>query len=296
MKRADLTFAGNAAFCTAALLVPFLSLPSPAPLGSRRSSDAGTNATLAVCKTSAKELDQLDRPSSLLTALGSNLSAAQIGELRQFFIDTQRLKAANADRLRKTLAGIRHSSKVDQMVSALADEAALYGTAANAIARNDLTQFSSALLKAASRRNDALKDAKGSGLAPCAELGGFGRPSQATYTDLGSSTNFENLCADENFSVLSCDAPHLVEQFGGFILPGDGTEFPGRDLLSDVASSRCSDQFSPYVGLDSDQSVFEIRVLTPNATAWAQRDYSNYCILERRDGQLTIGSAFKVNE
>jgi hypothetical protein len=224
------------------------------------------------------------------------LTDVQANALRSFFNETGRLKADNVASLRKLSVPGPDAPNVKAMTGALTREAQAYEAAANFVAA-DKPRFVAALTDAARQRADALKAAKRAGAVTCAELGGFGKSSEAQYTDLGSGVTFKNVCGSATgATVVSCDAPHALEQFGGFILDGKGKQFPGRDTLVQVASDGCARQFAPYVGVDTDASVFQVTVLTPNATAWAQGDYSVYCVLELKEGQLIIGSAFKTQQ
>jgi hypothetical protein len=257
-----------------------------------------TGRMVATCRASTKKLMQLERPDSLLTVLGSTPDAKETAALRRYFDDTRQLKAANATVLRRQVAASKPSRDIEQMIAALTGEAAHLRTAAEAIDGHHMDRFADELADAAASRDRAVKAADETGLEACARLGGFGRPSEATYTDLGSGKAFDNECSNTSdfTSAVSCDAPHMFELFGGWIIRGDGRPFPGEETLFMAASDGCTSQFSSYVGLDMHRSVFSIKVLTPNETAWAQRDYSIYCVLQRRDRNPTIGSAFKVEQ
>ena len=255
-----------------------------------------TAQALATCRATTLHLDQLERPDFLLTAAAATLTAEQARKLDSFFDETSRLKASNVESLRKLSVPSDSVSKVQAITAALAEEAQSYRDAARSVV-DDKPAFLRALTDAAQHRADALRAAERVSLVPCAVLGGFGKPSEAQYTDLGSGVTFKNVCGDATASTtLSCDAPHAVEQFGGFILNGKGRDFPGRDTLVAVASEGCGQQFSAYVGIDTSSSVFKVTTLTPNSTAWAQGDYSVYCLLALKQGQTIIGSAFKVEQ
>ena len=89
---------------------------------------------------------------------------------------------------------------------------------------------------------------------------------------VGDCYDDESFFADEvsEVSGVPCSEPHDNEVFALFDLPGP--EYPGDDVVLDLADAGCLDRFAQYVGATYDDSVLMITTLVPSRESWSQVD------------------------
>lgn len=84
-----------------------------------------------------------------------------------------------------------------------------------------------------------------------------------------------------NLSVIPCDQEHRGEIFAETALD-DGT-FPGKENVTDEASSFCRTEFETFVGMDYDESVIDFIALYPTAESWERNDRAIQCVLDANE-------------
>jgi hypothetical protein len=71
----------------------------------------------------------------------------------------------------------------------------------------------------------------------------------------------------DGFPVVPCTRPHDNEAFFRFVVPG--TDYPGQDALTDVATGRCrADPFTEYVGRPIAGSALGVFFVLPSKETW----------------------------
>ena len=71
-------------------------------------------------------------------------------------------------------------------------------------------------------------------------------------------------------AIVDCGEPHNNEVFHLFDIPGD--DFPGADVVLDLASQGCIDAFDSYVGTPYLDSALEIFPIYPTEDSWNRGD------------------------
>ncbi len=79
----------------------------------------------------------------------------------------------------------------------------------------------------------------------------------------------------EDVPVVDCDDPHDNEVIANVDLTGD--DYPGQDQVENRATQICYEEFSDYVGISYEASMYDIGWLFPTAETWAAGDREVIC-------------------
>lgn len=90
-------------------------------------------------------------------------------------------------------------------------------------------------------------------------------------------------------AVVSCAEAHANEVYAAFRLPeGD---FPGEDLLAELATAGCLERFEDWAGTRYAQSRLVVQHLAPTADGWERADDREVvCYVQDQDGEPLVGS------
>ncbi len=92
----------------------------------------------------------------------------------------------------------------------------------------------------------------------------------------------------EDVPVVECEDPHDNEVFANVDLTGD--DYPGQDQVENRATQICYDNFSDYVGISYEESVYDIGWLFPTAETWSAGDREVICFGYHIDFEKITGS------
>lgn len=93
----------------------------------------------------------------------------------------------------------------------------------------------------------------------------------------------------ESVEAIPCEQSHNAEVFANIDLP-DG-DFPGDAPVTDMAETRCFDEFEPYVGMAYESSEYNFGWFVPTGESWSNGDRTINCVLYLNDGGASTGSA-----
>ena len=94
----------------------------------------------------------------------------------------------------------------------------------------------------------------------------------------------------ESVQGVPCDGPHMLETYHAFNLAGD--DYPGDDVVSELADDGCYAAFEPFVGLSYEESIYGISSLTPTSGSWDELgDREVLCFIGHYDNTTKVGSA-----
>jgi putative regulator of septum formation len=79
----------------------------------------------------------------------------------------------------------------------------------------------------------------------------------------------------EDVPIVDCAEPHDNEVFANVDLTGG--DYPGQEQVENRATQICYDNFSDYVGIAYEQSIYDIGWLFPTAETWAVGDREVIC-------------------
>jgi Septum formation len=98
-------------------------------------------------------------------------------------------------------------------------------------------------------------------------------------------------------SARPCDEPHVYEAYGVFDYPTDnGDDYPGDSAIQTYADDHCKAQFTEYVGVAYDDSIWFSTSITPSEDTWGAGDREIICALHKEDESEVTGSARGSNE
>jgi hypothetical protein len=123
--------------------------------------------------------------------------------------------------------------------------------------------------------------------------------------NLGTPTAAEGECFNTDgdggevagINVRPCDEAHVYEAYAVFDYPSeDGDEYPGDAVIQSYADENCDTQFTEYVGIDYDSSIWYSTSITPSEDTWGAGDREIICALHTQDESEVTGSAQGANE
>ncbi len=85
----------------------------------------------------------------------------------------------------------------------------------------------------------------------------------------------ETLEQVEDVPIVDCAEPHDNEVFANVDLTGG--DYPGQEQVENRATQICHDNFSDYVGIAYERSIYDIGWLFPTAETWAVGDREVIC-------------------
>lgn len=92
----------------------------------------------------------------------------------------------------------------------------------------------------------------------------------------------------ESVAAVPCAEPHDLEAYALFDLP-DG-DLPAEPSLGDQAAEGCLDAFRKYVGVDYQDSIYEVLWFNPTPESWEQGDQEIVCLAADANGaKLSTG-------
>lgn len=151
-------------------------------------------------------------------------------------------------------------------------------------------------------------------LGQVSDLTGGGDPTTGTDggdgggTSLGEHSAFDLVPGDcfaepdegdtvENVNIVDCAGPHPYEAFASIQMTED--EYPGDSAAEAEAKSACDDAFVDYVGISSDDSIYDATFFYPTQQTWDDPDLQDREILclvrDDEDGDIT-GSVKGANK
>lgn len=116
---------------------------------------------------------------------------------------------------------------------------------------------------------------------------GFKKPVKITYKKSAVFSLKTGDCFDpqgQDYTLISCDSPHVAEVFGTFALTG--TTWPGDAVVQATASSGCSSRLTGYLNPQLALSLASTYVY-PNSVAWQAGTRTVICEVRASSGQLT---------
>jgi hypothetical protein len=93
----------------------------------------------------------------------------------------------------------------------------------------------------------------------------------------------------DSVDAIPCEQSHNAEVFANIELPDGG--FPGEAPVTDMAETRCFDEFEPYVGTSYESSEYNFGWFVPTGETWSNGDRTINCVLYLNDGGTSTGSA-----
>ncbi len=91
---------------------------------------------------------------------------------------------------------------------------------------------------------------------------------------------------------MSCQDRHDEEVYAIKGLPYAVDEpYPGLLAVDEAAFAACLEDFSSYVGVPYETSMFDVLWLSPTGESWAEGDRRVVCSVIRFDLQRSVGSA-----
>jgi hypothetical protein len=108
--------------------------------------------------------------------------------------------------------------------------------------------------------------------------------------DTGNLDKYEEGHLEESVSVKPCDGPHEAEAFGSFDIEGH-EDFPGVEVLEDLAYERCGTFVQPYL-LDTWVLTEELSLYYyhPEEVSWILDDREVLCFFGSTDFESFSGS------
>jgi hypothetical protein len=137
-------------------------------------------------------------------------------------------------------------------------------------------------------------------LAGCSLLGNIvagDNPGTGTDTGEGTDTDVFTIvvgdCLNDGsvegevstVKTIDCAEPHDSEAYASVIMT-DG-DFPGDQAVQDQAIADCTSEFSAFVGLDYESSIYNFSYYYPTAESWAQGDREILCLIIDEAGKTT---------
>lgn len=77
--------------------------------------------------------------------------------------------------------------------------------------------------------------------------------------------------------TVPCSEPHETEIYHAVQLGGE--EFPGEDALGLRADDACYAAFTPFVGLEYEESYLDYTLIMPTAQSWSGGDREVLCLI-----------------
>jgi hypothetical protein len=129
--------------------------------------------------------------------------------------------------------------------------------------------------------------------------------SGCSLLNVGTPTAAEGECFNTDsdgsevagINVRPCDESHVYEAYAVFDYPTEnGDTYPGDSEMQSYADEHCNTQFTAYVGIDYDSSIWYSTSITPSEDTWGAGDREIICALHTEDESEVTGSARGANE
>ena len=98
----------------------------------------------------------------------------------------------------------------------------------------------------------------------------------------------------EDVPLVDCSVPHDNEVIANEDLTG--SDYPGQDQVENRASQICYDNFSDYVGIAYEESLYDIGWLFPTEESWAVGDREVICFAYDINLEKITGSVNGIGE
>lgn len=90
----------------------------------------------------------------------------------------------------------------------------------------------------------------------------------------------------DELPLVPCAEEHFWEAYAASDLTG--TDFPGNAEIKDLAGKACSAAFTGFMGIDSEESRYEVTYLTPTKQTWTSAgDREVVCLVGSSRGGVT---------
>jgi hypothetical protein len=110
--------------------------------------------------------------------------------------------------------------------------------------------------------------------------------------DLAVGTCFDAPAGGEELTdvpVVDCGDPHVNEVYATFLL--DEGEFPGDEVVAELARSGCLDRFQEWAGVAYADSRLVARYFAPTRSSWEEvEDREVACYVFDISGEPMVGS------
>lgn len=103
----------------------------------------------------------------------------------------------------------------------------------------------------------------------------------------GAAIEEDELISD--VPVRDCNTPHDNEVFHVFDLP-ESLEQPEATLVQDAAYTECGQAYATFVGMDYDDSAYEMNYMAPSDESWADGDREIACYLYNPESEQMTAS------
>ena len=87
---------------------------------------------------------------------------------------------------------------------------------------------------------------------------------------------------------VPCSEPHDNETYAVFNV--DFPEYPGDDMMGEIATEQCLQKFEGFVGKAYEDSSLDIFPLYPSSQSWKQSDREVICALYDMNYEKLVGS------
>ena len=85
----------------------------------------------------------------------------------------------------------------------------------------------------------------------------------------------------------------MFEVYAAFNLAyGTDDPFPGQSVVDELIDDGCYGQFTPFVGVEYEESIFEFGAVYPTKDSWDEVDDREVlCLISNYDGSMKTGTA-----
>ena len=90
----------------------------------------------------------------------------------------------------------------------------------------------------------------------------------------------------QKLPLTPCDQAHYWEAYASSAL--EGTDFPGASQINELSDKACSAAYAGFMGIDLDDSRYEVTYLGPTRESWTQaQDREVVCLVGASSGNIT---------
>ncbi len=110
--------------------------------------------------------------------------------------------------------------------------------------------------------------------------------SDAFALKVGDCTGALGTGSIDQVALVPCTEPHDYEAYASMRLTQD--TFPGTDQVTEQADAFCAREFKNFVGIDYEESKYQISSLMPTKESWSSAgDREVLCLAGKDSGKIT---------